>query len=436
MEKVFISLLFFFVVCDAKTQPYWAWSELSPMPEPVSNNAVATAKMNGVPHVYSFMGIDTTKLYSGIHTKAFRYNTVTDVWDTIPPVPDNLTRIAASASTVKNKIYIIGGYHVYFGGSEVSSNKLFIYDPDSNTYTLGANLLVATDDHIQCVWNDSLIYVISGWSNSANISNVQIYNLLTDSWSNGISVPNNNHYKAFGASGVIISDTIYYAGGVKNSPFSITPKIRMGIINPSSPDSISWSYADDSLATIYRSGAAIFNNQPMWIGGATEAYNYDGIAYADSAPVAPLNQLLFYDIGLSVFQKDSGNIFPVMDLRGIAQIDSFKYIIVGGMDTGQTVSDRTYLLEHIIPAGQKEETEKSDLIDLYPNPANQILYINISTQSGYGWEIYDLSGKKCASGKSLKNKCAIPIHDYNEGMYFVKLNTAEGIFGKKVILRK
>lgn len=90
---------------------------MAPMPMAISNNAVTAATVNGVPHVFSFSGIDSTKIFSGISLKSFRYNTQTDSWDTIAPLPDTRGKIAAGASTVKNKIYIIGGYYVFPNGS-------------------------------------------------------------------------------------------------------------------------------------------------------------------------------------------------------------------------------------------------------------------------------------------------------------------------------
>ena len=153
-----------------------------------------------------FAGIDETKAYSGIHKKAFRYNTQTQIWDEIAELPSGNGRIAAGASLVKNKIYIIGGYHVASNYNEVSSNKVHVFDPESNTYEAdGTPIPLAIDDQVQAVWRDSLIYVISGWSNTANVANVQIYNPSSDTWSNGTSLPNSSNYKVFGGSGSIFS---------------------------------------------------------------------------------------------------------------------------------------------------------------------------------------------------------------------------------------
>ncbi len=86
-------------------------------------------------------------------------------------------KIASAASVVKGKIYIIGGYHVFPDGHEKSSSKIHIYDPALNQYLEnGADLPTPIDDHVQAVWNDSLIYVISGWSDSLIVNLVQVYN--------------------------------------------------------------------------------------------------------------------------------------------------------------------------------------------------------------------------------------------------------------------
>ena len=84
------------------------WEDLAPLPERVTNNAVTTALVGDIPYVYSFSGIDSTKNCGSPHLHSFRYNTETDIWETIEPLPDSQGgKIAAGASTVKNKIYIM-----------------------------------------------------------------------------------------------------------------------------------------------------------------------------------------------------------------------------------------------------------------------------------------------------------------------------------------
>ena len=67
-----------------------SWSLLPPSPEPVSNNAVTQAYVNGNPYVYSFAGIDQSKDWFGIHLRSFRYDVNEQSWDTIPPSPTQM----------------------------------------------------------------------------------------------------------------------------------------------------------------------------------------------------------------------------------------------------------------------------------------------------------------------------------------------------------
>lgn len=365
--NAFLSNLFFWTVIFANVifgtsvfqafaqdeEGYWEWEELATMPQAISNNSVTMATIDGVPHVFSFSGIDTSKIYSGISNKSFRYNVETNEWDTIPDLPMDLTVIAAGASTVKNKIYIAGGYHVLASGNEISVDNLHIYDPETNTYEAGAPIPRAIDDQVQAVWKDSLIYLVTGWSDNGNYPDVQIYDPANDVWLEGTPVENNNIYKAFGASGAIIGDTIYYTGG--SSPFVLRPFLRKGIINPDNPTEIEWSFVEDSLALGYRAGATTFKaneeteEKAMWLGGGLVSYNYDGIAYNGTGGVPATDRLVFYSPATDSMTSENGVIPPTMDLRGLGKISDTEFIVAGGMKEEQTVTDRTFALRWIEP---------------------------------------------------------------------------------------
>ena len=55
----------------------WAVTEVAGLPEPVSNNAVCEGFSSEGSFIYSFSGIDSTLLSSGIHLKSWRVNTST-----------------------------------------------------------------------------------------------------------------------------------------------------------------------------------------------------------------------------------------------------------------------------------------------------------------------------------------------------------------------
>jgi len=135
----------------------WAIEEMAPMPEAVTNNAVTAGFINKTQFVFTFGGLDYTKKYSGIHLRSYRYNINMDQWAQIASLPDTLGKIAASASRVGNIIYIMGGYHVFKDGHELSSNKVHRYDIENNSYLEdGIPIPLQIDDQVQAVWKDSV----------------------------------------------------------------------------------------------------------------------------------------------------------------------------------------------------------------------------------------------------------------------------------------
>lgn len=418
-------LLFFFSIFfhfGVTAQNGWEWSELADMPDSTTNNALCGALVDGEKYVYSFGGISDTLTYADIHQRVYKYSVLNNIWTEEVSMPDTLGKIAAGASFVNNKIYVIGGYHVDENGNEYSSDRVHVYNPFLDTFEVdAAPVPVPIDDHVQAVWRDSLIYVVSGWSNTNNVPDVQIYNPYFDSWSVGTEVPNNNTFKSFGASGYVLEDTIYYYGGVAGS-FSFTARdhVRRGIINPNDPTDITWEYLGDaSGGSNYRSACSGHNSTVFWVGGAEEAYNFDAIAYNGSDIVNPNRRILSYNVQNKVYSNTFNTQASIMDLRGIAKLGGGNWIIAGGLDSLQEVSNKTYLLHN---------TSLSDIDDALQPPFFEVLDMNdfyrVRTENVGDIEVYDIAGRKLFSQRKQLADLIIPksevassmlIFIYNDG---------------------
>lgn len=344
----FTFLMLFVLLSNLSIAQNWRLNEVGTLPAKVTNNAVCEGFVGNTPFIYSFGGVDESKLYSGIHLKAFRFNTATQKSERIPDLPDTLGKVAAGASRVKDKIYIIGGYHVFSNGSERSSNKVHRYDPAINQYlTDGSPIPLAIDDHVQAVWRDSLIYVITGWSDKANVPDVQIYDPAKDVWTVGTTTPDTHQFKSFGASGIIKGDTIYYFGGAsmgKNYP--IQNQLRIGVINPENPAEIEWSIQVPNEQIVgYRMACTVIGHEVQWLGGSEVTYNYNGIAYNKTGGVPLANRVISLNTrnsGFELTQTRNGGI--PMDLRGIGAVGATRYLM-GGMLEGQKVTNKVFRLE-------------------------------------------------------------------------------------------
>lgn len=410
-----------------------AITELTQMPKAISNNAVTEAYINGSPFVFSFGGIDSTKVYSGITNESFRYDVTNDSWDTIPPLPNNTAHIAAAASYVNGIIYIIGGYSVTPNGNEVSSNKVHRYNPTTNSYlTDGAQIPVPIDDHVQAIYKDSLIYVVTGWSNTTNVNNVQIYDTYNDSWQGAVAVPA-YFDRVFGSTGTIIGDTIYYYGGANlGSNFPASNRLRKGYINPLNPRIIVWSWSIPSpLVLSYRPACTSIGNTPVWIGGSSVSYNYNGVAYNGSGGVVPSNHIIENINGQIQVLIPQNGLIP-MDLRGVASIsDSIKYII-GGMEMNQRVSNKTLRVKIDLATTIKEE-KNGRLIHAYPNPVRNKMTIKVNDRFESTIRLYNQKGMMVFK-LTFYDKVEIDVSKFEKGIYFLSSNNQNENNYKKIIV--
>ena len=383
MKYLPILFLLFPFILPAQT---WDITEIGTVPEGVSNNAVAAATIDDTVWLYSFSGIDNSKSSGGIHGKAWRFNTETGVTETLPNLPGGFGKIAAKASRIGNIIYIIGGYRVLSNGSEITSPAIHRFDVDANAYLVdGTETPIPVDDHVQAIWRDSLIFLVTGWSNTTNVPNVQVYTPNTDSWQAATSIPNNNNYKSFGASGTIIGDTIFYFGGASatfpsGNPFPIQQWIRKGVINPNNPADISWSImATNPNSVGYRTAATQVNDQIFWIGGSEITYNFDGRAYSNGQVVSPANRSLGFEPSTGELTSEFFPSIP-MDLQSLGEeSDSVKYIW-GGMVENRLVSNKILKLVRTPLVSIAETNPVMMNLQVFPNPSQDIITVTRSDQ--------------------------------------------------------
>ena len=78
-----------------------AESGVEPLPDPISNNAVAMLKVHGKILLFSFMGIGPKKTSDAITNTAFFLDAKEGKWSAIHPVPGIVGRIGAMAAGVQ-----------------------------------------------------------------------------------------------------------------------------------------------------------------------------------------------------------------------------------------------------------------------------------------------------------------------------------------------
>jgi N-acetylneuraminic acid mutarotase len=331
----------------AATVSAGVWQSAPPLPQPITNNAVAAVDLDGRVSVFTFLGLDSTRVWSGVTNVAYRWDVGDDAWRTIPPVPGP-GRLASTAQVVDGLIYVIGGYTVAEDGGERSLPDVAIYDPETDSWGRGADIPVPTDDAVSGVLGGDRIVLVSGWHDTGNIRDVQIYHPASDRWSSGTPIPG---APVFGHTGAVVGDYVVYADGaalVDGRPrFQIETASWVGAFTEteSSPGvgdvTVAWSPARPHPGPpIYRAAAGTLGSYALFIGGTDNPYNYSGIGY-DGMPARPLHQILAYAPAIDVWDELTPLPVGTMDHRN-APVAGGRIFVVGGMLDGQVVSDQVF----------------------------------------------------------------------------------------------
>ncbi|KAA3598357.1 MAG: T9SS C-terminal target domain-containing protein [Calditrichaeota bacterium] len=313
---------------------------------------------------------------------------------------------------------------------------------------MGANIPVSVDDQVVAVWNDSLIYSISGWSTNTNVKNVQVYNPTVDTWSQATQIVGPG---LFGHSGSIAGNLIVYTGGVKIQGFSflIDNRTWLGQINPNNPLDITWTEIPNTPKATYRAASGTFGSTILFSGGTDNPYNFDGIGY-NGIPSAPDTLTFGYNLAWDYWEFFEGSPFATMDHRGFANCWSFYYTI-GGMNENQEVIDEVKYFNILadLPSVRENESIPLDfkLSQNFPNPFNPSTIINYElkiTNYEFGkLTIFNVLGEKVKEFELAEPRGSVVWNGTNSfgeqvssGIYFYKLETVNFSETKKMLLLK
>lgn len=314
------------------------------LPEPISNNAVAVAVGPDGPTLYSFNGLKAGKTWKDTSNAAFACVIATQSCKTIASVPVPEGRLASSVVTVAGKIFIFGGYSVAANGDELSTPDVFAFDPATGCYEQMADMPTPVDDALAVPYQNRFIYLISGWHDEGNVSIVQMFDTLTNAWTEATPFPGT---PVFGHAGGISGDSIIASDGVASifadgkRKFVAAKLTWRGDIDPKKPTQITWRVVDAHGGPAQYRMAAIGDEagqRIVFAGGGDNPYNYDGIGY-DGVPAKPSGGFFAYDLRADKWIELGRLAEPSMDHRGLAKVGQ-DYFVAGGMDAEQKVTSR------------------------------------------------------------------------------------------------
>jgi galactose oxidase-like protein len=346
MKKLF-SFFWLLLFCGALSAS--AQSGVEPLPDPVSNNAVALQRVHGQLLLFSFMGIGATKTWDAVTSSAFSLDASDGKWSAIHPVPGTAGRIGAMAAAAHDNLFLFGGYVMDGRGGAMVVPDVGIYQPSHDRWLRGADLPTPVADAVAGVYRDRYIYLVSGRSNNNVTSNVQVYDAEKDKWSQATPIPGP---AVFGHAGALVDDTIIYVDGALKNPSSTGPKFVasdecwMGKIDHHDRTKIQWTkltgHPGGARFRIAAGGSE--KDQKIYFAGGTDnPYDYNGIGY-DGKPSEPSPVTFDFNLRTGKWETIDENISdPTMDHRGLL-VTPEGLVLIGGMEKGQKVTARVALL--------------------------------------------------------------------------------------------
>ncbi len=352
----FLAILFcFFLVVHLRAAEE---TKLSPLPAPVSNNAVAVSHDEGGARIFSFMGIGPKKTWDAITTAAYEMDPNSGKWTEKRPVPGVAGRLAASAAALHEQVFIFGGYVVDAQGGETTVSDLNVFVPAENRYYRGKDIPVPVDDAVVGIYHDRYIFLIGGWSTREGdaVSDVQIYDTDKDVWLQGTPIPGT---PVFGHAGGIIGDTIIYVDGAYKNPDGPNPKYvasnecwmgRLSDSKKGDPTKIKWTkllpHPGNARYRIAAGPGPIEkkSGRMYFSGGTDNPYNYNGIGY-NGQPSEPSTMTFAFNAYSQRWETINENTpEPTMDHRGLL-VTKRGLVIVGGMEKGQQVTPKVTVVK-------------------------------------------------------------------------------------------
>lgn len=317
------------------------WARGINLPESLSNNSLVGLQSEGGCMLYSMLGIDSSLAKEGVHNRAFRWREGDTQWISLPDVPGP-GRLATNAVALRGEPYLLGGYELGAGTSEISHTSLQRFNLRTGQWDSLAELPVAIDDAGVVAWMDRYIVVISGWSDTSNVDAVQIYDVENNTWTMGTPFPG---IAVFGPSAAIVDNELVMIDGVGSgiTGFSLVNQSYKATLNPDAPTEIVWTDIGQHPGEArYRAAGGTAVDGTLWFhGGTAEAYNYDGLRYDNGQPASPLASTLTYANGVfevgSVVDKPTAT----MDHRAMGPCGE-RLFTVGGMSAGPAATTEVW----------------------------------------------------------------------------------------------
>lgn len=409
-KEIHFILILFTQICISQT-----WTTVTPIPEAIRAGNTAAYKSTNDGFLFVISGRNQNGL---ITTSSQKYQLSTNTWENIAPHPTGI--LGASTAILRDTLYTIGGLVTTPGSA---TRKVHKYSINENTWSFAANFPVNIVDTDAVAYQDSLIYVVAGYSNK-----VRVYNSYTNTWRNATSMTPTTQSISWGAL-TVKNDTLVYVCGADNFLSSnYFNTVRVGVIDQANRSNITWSEATPfpgQTRTFF--DAHPWENGIIMTGGST-----------DNTFETFSNECYHYNVG-----TDTWTVLPskptawLTGNSGSLLIDNqWKLICAGGYNTEYLYNTEIFSSPSLSDTNFNYQNCDWKNFMIKDNKVNFCL----SNDSELEIKLYNLKGvliKSITPTKYIKGENSILFSDIRlqEGVYLCKITNGYESKTKKIIIK-
>jgi len=366
------------------------WEPKADMPTARKEIADAATVLDG--QVYVMGGTSA----AGTITNVFEmYDPTTNGWTTLAPYPISVWR--ASLVALNGKVYGMGGYQALNPFPFDPSNKAFVYDPGTNSWSPIADMISPRGSSASVVLN-GIIHLVGG-ANTDALDSHHSYDPDTDSWSSVSSL----NQKRSGLTAATINSKIYAVGGY----FLSGGVVSLSSAEVYDPGTNDWSNIASMPFTKLGITSEVVQNK-MYVFG-----NENGTAVLEYNPAA--------DVWTSLVNMPEN-----VNFSGAATVEGLVYVLGGG--EVNLTTDGIAAVHCFNPAILGIANYSSiKMSSISPNPASGKIWLKLQ-EPATSLRIIDVVGRVVTETKLSNSTLEVPVElPYNSGVYIVEVAFKNGL---------
>jgi Secretion system C-terminal sorting domain/Galactose oxidase, central domain len=412
-----------------------SWSMYNSSPMAVSRSCCAYVEISGVPYLYQFGGGNTSTELRRVARLNLQTNTWQNNYSTMPTQISSGTAITMNNNT---EIYVFGG-----NDSPGSLGNTLKYNVLTNTWQTMADMPTAVTDALVVKFSESRIFIVGGgdgyFGTSTFLTNrVQIYNINTNTYSYSTNFPINIAMHGGG----IYRDTIISVGGYTTGG-NATGNCYKGVINPATLG-ITWTPMPS-----YPAGPILRMASYVAVKNTGVGIMCTGGAVGGNIPTA---QTHFWNFCTQSWQSGLPNNSQARSNYKACGLGYDRIYMAGGYTNTGVGTTEVIIFSQIegpcqnmvgINGNSNSIPERFELHQNYPNPFNPSTKISFSLpSSGFvKLEVYDLHGGLVRDLTSKTYSAGTHSIDFNaselpSGVYLYKIQAGNFTDSKRMVLIK